>query len=361
MADEPTAGQTEPTPAAAAPPKGDAKAALRSLFRQREVMTVGIIVIAAVAFHCLTLSSNPETWPSKFANVANLRAQVVPLALDAMVAVGMLLVIISGGFDLSVGSVLALAGIAAGITVNQTESIPLAFAAGLAAGVVAGCVNGLIVTRFGVNPLIATLGMMSVSRGIVVWVIEKGRVVTGFPDAFTSIGQREVVNLFGAEIETGVFGYKAALVALVVVVVGDILLRNSRWLRQIYYVGGNETAARLSGINVEVVRGFTYVACATLAGLSGVLSTAKYGAATAEAGLGLELQAIAACVIGGASLAGGQGTAFGALLGCVLMNVINTGLVCCNVKPAWQQVALGVVLVVAVTFDMWIVRRRRAR
>jgi ribose transport system permease protein len=366
--------QSERPPA----PKGAETAALESepkaagwrrMLRQREVITIGLIVLASLIFHMLTLSSRPETWPSKYGNTSHLLTFIVPLSSEAIVTVGMLLVIIGGGFDLSVGSVLALSEIAcAGVLLHfydvETESIPpgaiaLAFGAGIGVGCVTGSINAFVITRFGVNPLIATLGTMSIARGLAKWVVATHGVLSGLPAQFTDIGQKAII--FDTDKKFQLSGYWIFIVAVVVIVVGDTVLRNSRWFRQIYYVGGNETAARLSGINVERVRGATYIICGALAGLAGVLSCAKYGTASGDSGMGLELQAIAGCVIGGASLAGGVGTALGAVLGCALMTVVYKGLVCCDVDPTLQYVARGVVLVSAVTLDMWVVRRRKHR
>ncbi len=348
----------------------------RRVLRQREVMTLGLIVLAAFVFHMLTLSSRPETWPSMFGNTSHLLTFIVPLSSDAIVTVGMLLVILGGGFDLSVGSVLALSEIAAAAILKHFydadagvlpgHAIPLAFAGGVGVGCATGTVNAFVVTRFGVNPLIATLGTMSVARGLAKWVVSKYGVLTQLPPQFTGIGQKAwEFGQKSAEQGGGpayqLSGYQIFFIAVAVIVVGDIVLRHSRWFRQIYYVGGNETAARLSGINVERVRGVTYILCGSLAGLAGVLSCAKYGAANGDSGMGLELQAIAGCVIGGASLAGGVGTALGAVLGCAMMIVVYKGLVCCDVDPTLQHVARGLVLVAAVTLDMWVVRRRKNR
>jgi len=331
---------------------GITKPILDLLARYREIITVAILVVGCLSFHLLTLSSNPDNWPSIFANPSNLRAMLVPIAMDVIVAVGMLIVLVCGGFDLSVGSVLALAGLATGKVINATGSIPAAVLAGLTVGLVVGSVNGVVVTRFGVNPLIATLGTMSVARGLVLADTQAHGNTRGFPDAFKELAWSPTFGLDAAKLILG---------ALVLAVVGDMLLRNSRWLRQVYYIGGNESAARLSGINVPVVRASAYMICGLLAALAGVYTASRYGEASGEAGMGLELKIIAACVIGGASLSGGQGTVLGAVLGCILMNVIANGLTGKGVEPAWQQVAMGTILIAAVTFDTALTRLRRTR
>ena len=328
-------------------------AALKTVLRQREIITVAIIIVTAFVFHLLTMSSEPGRWPSVFVQTSNLKSMLAPLAMTAIVAVGMLLVLICGGFDLSVGAVVALAGLVAGLTVKATGgNLFLTFAAGISVGVIVGLINGIVVTKFSVNPLIATLGMMSVARGLALAYVQKYGVVSGFPRNFLD---------FAWETHIWIKGGAIVLIAIAIAALGDVLLRNSRWLRQLYYIGGNQDAARLSGINVNLVRASTYVVCGALAALVGVFYAARYSEASAEAGVGMELQVIAACVIGGASLAGGQGTALGAVLGCTLMSIISNGLQTWGVKPAWQQVALGVVLIVAVTIDMFIARRRSAR
>lgn len=345
--------ESKEKPGAGESPRSPWGSMLQTVLKQRELITVAIIIVVAFTFHLLTMSSEEGKWPSVFVQTTNLKSMLAPLALNVVVAVGMLLVLVCGGFDLSVGSVVALAGLVAGLTVKATGgNMLLTFGAGIGVGVVVGIINGIVVTQFGVNPLIATLGMMSAARGLALAYVQKYGVVTGFPENFTDFSWDTVFWIKGGFI---------ILTAVLIAVAGDILLRNSRWLRQIYYIGGNEDAARLSGINVRFVRASTYVVCGALAALVGVFYASRYSEASAEAGVGLELQVIAACVIGGASLAGGQGTVLGAVLGCALMAIISNGLQTWGVKPAWQDVALGVVLIFAVTIDMFIARRRSAR
>lgn len=345
--------ETAPTDEVPARPRGGVRGLLRSIIRQREIITVAIIIATAFLFHLLTMSSEPGKWPSVFIQTSNLKSMVAPLAMTVIVAIGMLLVLVGGGVDLSVGSVLALGGLVGGLTVKATGgNMLLTFAAGMGVGLVVGAINGIVVTKFNVNPLIATLGMMSAARGLALAYVEKYGTVSAFPRNFLEFAWKTHIWIKGDTI---------ILVAIAIAILGDVLLRNSRWLRQVYYVGGNPDAARLSGINVNLVRASTYVVCAMLAGLVGVFYAARYSEASAETGVGMELQVIAACVIGGASLAGGQGTVLGAVLGCTLMAIISNGLQTWGATPAWQEVALGVVLILAVTADMFIAKRRSAR
>ncbi len=225
-------------------------AALKTVLRQREIITVAIIIVTAFVFHLLTMSSEPGRWPSVFVQTSNLKSMLAPLAMTAIVAVGMLLVLICGGFDLSVGAVVALAGLVAGLTVKATGgNLFLTFAAGISVGVIVGLINGIVVTKFSVNPLIATLGMMSVARGLALAYVQKYGVVSGFPRNFLD---------FAWETHIWIKGGAIVLIAIAIAALGDVLLRNSRWLRQLYYIGGNQDAARLSGINVNLVRASTH-------------------------------------------------------------------------------------------------------
>ena len=223
---------------------------------------------------------------------------------------------------------------------------------GLLTGALCGLVNGLLIARIGVSPLIATLGMMMAARGLVmVHVHEYGAARSSdLPAGFLALGQ---AKLFGVQ------GFWIVVLTFAVVLIADVLLRNLRWLRQVYYLGGNERAAALSGINVARVRTVTYVLCGLAAALAGVFNSARFGTATYEAGMGLELQVIAECVIGGASLVGGQGTVLGAFLGVVLVNCIKTGLTQIGVAPDWQYVVVGAALVFFVSLDIMVAKRQR--
>jgi len=195
---------------------------------------------------------------------------------------------------------------------------------------------------------------MMAARGIVtVHVHAYGAASSNdLPASFLALGQAP---------HAGMQGFWVVVVMFATVLIGDVLLRKLRWLRQVYYIGGNERAAALSGINVPRVRTVTYMICGTAAALAGVLNSAHYGTATYEAGMGLELQVIAECVIGGASLVGGQGTIFGAFLGVLLVNCIKTGLTQIGVPPDWQYVIVGGGLIFFVTVDIVLARRRRGQ
>jgi ribose transport system permease protein len=326
---------------------------LANVARWRELVTLLIVVAVIVLFHAKTLPSQPgDPSPSVFLSSSNLKSMLVGITTEAILVVGMAIVIVGGGFDISVGSVLALSGLVSVQCLKLGVPLPLAVLAGLACGAVCGLVNGLLVARLGMSPLIATLGMMMAARGLVTVHVQRYGATssTDLPASFLALGQGKV---------WGTQGFWIILIAILAVIIGDVLLRNLRWLRQAYYIGGNERAAALSGINVPRVRMVTFIICGVTAALAGVLNSARFGTATYEAGQGVELFVIAECVIGGASLVGGQGTVLGAFLGVVLVNCVKNGLSQLGVPPDWQYVVVGAALIVFVTVDLLLARRRR--
>ncbi len=303
----------------------------RRVIQQREITIALIIVVIMIA---LTLTEE------NFLTKANMLALVLGLSFNTIVAVGMTVLMVSGGFDLSVGSTLALAGAVAGYAMIFWEvSVPVAILLALAASVLVGLMNGLLVAKVRVNPLIATLGMMSVVRGIVL-LLTSGFGIPNLPDSFTQMAQGKASG-----IQYPIF------IMLFCVIVGDILLRRSRYFRQSYFVGGNEKSARLSGIRVGRVQIVNYIIAAVMAGFAGLLLAGRFGSASVSAGVGVELQVISAVVIGGASLAGGEGTVIGSLLGVLLMNLILNGLNLRGVDAYYQTIIIGAVLIIAVAAD----------
>lgn len=302
----------------------------RRLLGMREVV---ILLITAAVSVALTLTT------ASFLSPGNLNGLFIGLVTDAIIAIAMTMVLITGGFDLSVGSVLALSGmIVAKLLHDGTGLVPAILVTLVAAGGV-GLANGLIIAKIGVNPLITTLGMMGIASGLTL-VLSGGYPVSNLPKSFLYLGQGTV---FGAPV--------AVVVCLALVLAGDFLLRRSRGMRLIYYVGGNERAALLSGIPVDRVRIWVYVFCGIMAAVAGILATARLGSAFPLAGKGAELRVISACVIGGCSLKGGEGTVLGALLGVLLMAIISNGLVLLNVSINWQSIVSGAILIAAVMID----------
>lgn len=282
-----------------------------------------------------------------FLTKANIEAILLGLSVEGTIAVGMVILLISGGLDLSVGSTLAFAGVVTGLALTSLGLPALvAIIIGLRSALAVGLVNGLLVAKLKINPFITTLGMMITIRGLLL-VFAEGRAVLNLPESFTIIGQG---RLFGIQYPI--------YVMLVVVIIGDLLMRNSRFFRQSYYIGGNERAARLSGINVDLVKIFNYCLVAVLAGLAGQMITARLGAASLTVGTGVELRVITATIIGGASLSGGEGSVFGAFLGALFMAVLANALNLLGVDVYWQNFVTGLILIIAVVVDVVNERRK---
>ncbi|MFK7871421.1 MAG: ABC transporter permease [Roseobacter sp.] len=306
-----------------------------------DIRELTLIVLIAVI---IIVMSNVNPF---FFSFSNFRAVAVGMAPTAIIVIGMAILLASGGFDLSVGSVMALSSTVVAMLLLTGMPIPLAVVLGLALGGVLGVVNGVLVTGLGINPLIATLGTMSIARGIAL-VLTEGFSVSNLPASFSWIGSADI----------GGFPVIVVL-TLLLVVVFDLAVRHTRFFRQVYFIGANETAAMLSGIHVTRVRIILYALTGVLAALAGVLLASRLMSGTPTAGNGIELQVLAAAVIGGASLRGGEGTILGAFLGVVFVALINNSMTMQAVSIYWQMIVIGGVLVLAVALDM-LIRRKRA-
>lgn len=292
---------------------------------------------------CLTLwVATPH-----FLTVSNLLNVLEQTAINAIVAVGMTFVIISGGIDLSVGSVLALSGIALGSALQAGAAVPVAIALALAVGLGCGLVNGVLVTFGRLPPFIATLGMMSVARGAALMLAE-GRPISGFDDGFRMLATGRVLMMPAPVIIAGL-----------IYAVAHFVLGHTVFGRATYAIGGNEEAARLSGVHVRYHKTAIYGVAGLMSAAAAVILTARLNSAQPTAGTMYELDAIAATVIGGTSLLGGEGTIMGALIGALIMGVLRNGLNLLNVSSFFQQVVIGVVIIGAVLVDMSLKRHRR--
>jgi ribose transport system permease protein len=305
---------------------------------QREFMIVYVIALSAIGMAYAV----PE-----FLSGQNLSSILLSLADQSIIAVGMTMLLVSGGFDLSVGSTMALAGTTTAIWLTLGMPVPLAVACGLGVGLLVGLINGYIVAEIGLNPFITTLGMMSLARGLLM-VVSNGKNISGLPASFTRLGQG---TLLGVQYPI--------IVSVLLVVVGDFVLRRSRFFRQCYYIGGNEKAAILSGIDVKRMKVFTYALTGLLAALAGIIVTARLGSASTSAGKGLELRVISAVIIGGASLKGGVGTIVGSFLGALLMSLIVSSINLLGIELNWIDFVLGATLLLAVMSDALSARRHR--
>jgi ribose transport system permease protein len=286
----------------------------------------------------------------KFLTVNNAWNVMRQISVNICIAVGMTLVVLTAGIDLSVGSVLALCGaITAGLLKSGIEmpgqdlfigfTLLGAIVAGIFSGAVIGAFNGFTITRFKVPPFVATLAMLTMARGFtLLWT--KGFPISVLGDDFAWIG-------------TGwLLGIPVPVWISALVVLAAVLVTNKTPLgRYIYAIGGNENAARLSGISISKVKIIVYSLAGALAAVGGVIVTSRLDSAQPNAGISYELDAIAAVVIGGTSLSGGRGSIWGTVLGAIIIGVLNNGLVLLNVSPFWQQVVKGMVILLAVIID----------
>ena len=304
--------------------------AFRRVTGQREFMIGAIVLCVVVAMSF----ASPY-----FLSTGNILALLLGLSIEAIIAVAMTNLMVSGGFDMSVGSIVAFTGAASATLLAAGMPIFVAVAAGLVLGAAIGLFNGLIIAKIGINPFVTTLSSLSLFRGLTL-ILTKGRNISGLPDGFKAIGQTTVLG-----VQTPI------LIAAFLIIVGDILLRRFRFFRQSYYIGGNERAARLSGIAVDRMKTLAYVLTGLFAGLAGIVMTSRLGAASMTAGTGLELRVITAVIIGGASLQGGEGTVLGAFLGSLLMALITNALTLLGVDVYWQTFVIGGTLLAAVLID----------
>jgi ribose/xylose/arabinose/galactoside ABC-type transport system permease subunit len=294
---------------------------------------IALIVLCVIA----TLLSD------RFISPININNILVQGAVMTVIAVGMTFVIIGGGFDLSVGSVAAISGIAAAWVMLETNVI-LGLFAGVGLGAFIGLINGLIVTKLDVNPFIATLGTMVLVRGLT-FVVTDGQPVMGdegLPEIFINFA---VTRFLGIPF--------LVWLPIVIVVVFTWLLHYTAYGIRVFATGGNTEAAYLAGINVSKIRTSTYVWCGTLAGVGGVMLASRLQSGQPTAGGFYELTAIAAVVLGGASLYGGEGKLYKSVIGVFIMIVLANALNLANVPSHWQQVAVGVVIVAAAAADRW--------
>ncbi|MGA0617100.1 ABC transporter permease [Paracoccus sp. KR1-242] len=312
---------------------------LARLLKMRET---GLIAIILVLFVAMSFAS------PYFLTWVNIRAMVMAFAVEGIVVVGMTVLLISGGIDLSVGSVTALAMVIAGLLFLNGVDPWLASAIAIAACTGIGALMGFFVTRIGLHHFIVSLAVMVIARGLC--LLGTGGRPLGLytlPESFKFIGQGSIGPI-----------PVVILIFVVVVVVFDFLLRRSTPFRRVFYTGSNEKAAAYSGIRTKKVIFLTTTLCSALSGVAGVIYMARFGSAQPTFGTGMELNVIAAAVIGGASLKGGSGTILGAILGAVLLSVVSSSLALLNVSVYWQDIIRGSILLAAVTVDHYLNKKR---
>ena len=282
-----------------------------------------------------------------FLTISNLLNITQQTTINAIIAVGMTFVILSGGIDLSVGSIVALAGVVLGSALQAGQPIPIAIALSLVTGGVCGALNGLLITRGGLPPFIATLGMMSIARGLALMYTD-GRPISGYDASFRSLATGSLLM-----IPTPV------ILMVVIYLAAHFVLMRTTFGRYVYAIGGNEEATRLSGVRVVFHKTMVYVLSGVTSAIAAVTLTARLNSAQPIAGMMYELDAIAATVIGGTSLLGGSGTVAGTLVGALIMGVLRNGLNLLGISSFLQQVVIGTVIIAAVLIDSLLTRRKK--
>lgn len=274
-----------------------------------------------------------------FFTVNNIFSIALQTSIIAFIGIGVTFVIITAGIDLGIGSVLALSGVICGMTLRAGMSPVLAVIFGLLAGIACGLFNGVIITKAGLPPFIATLGMMGIARGFVLY-ITGASPVTGIPESFEIVGG----NLFW-KISTPV------VLMFAIAIIAGFILKKTKLGRYTYATGSNEEAARLSGLNVTSVKFFAYAVSGAMAGVAGIVLTSRLVTAQPTAGNAYELHAIASAVIGGTSLMGGVGTITGTMIGAFIIGILRNGLNMLGVSDFIQQMIIGFVIIGAVFID----------
>jgi ribose transport system permease protein len=293
----------------------------------------GAIVSVVLVSTVLSLAS------PQFLTVDNLSLVARSFSFIAIAAIGQLIVILTRGIDISSGSVIGLAGIVTALMSSAGIPSPLALMGGIAAAVAVGLFNGSLIAGLGLVSFMVTLGMLNVIRGADV-ALTRGYPVTGIDPIIKQLGQGYFLGI-----------PMPVIIMLVLAGIMAWVMTRTVFGRQIYAIGGNEEAARLSGVKVKTVTALAYVLSGLFAGIAGILLTARLGVAEANIGSGYELDIIAAAVIGGASFAGGIGTVSGVIWGAALLGIVRNGMALLGVDSYWQQIVIGAVIVIAVVID----------
>lgn len=305
----------------------------------RELGLLGFIILLSV----LVQLRNPS-----FLSLENINDLIKNTAILSILTVGMMLVIVTRGIDLSIGATLALSGMLTALTVSANPNLhPLAaIMLGTLIGIVCGLILGFLVSKGGVLPIIATLGMMNVYRGLT-YIVSRGKWVSAnqMPASFKAIAT------------SSVFGINALIfIAIIIYIIAYYFLNHTRTGRQVYAVGSNPESAKISGINTDKILWLVYTVMGGLAGLAGVLWVSKFASAQGDTAAGYELSVIAACVLGGVNIAGGSGKISGIILGSVLLGILNNALPLINVSPFWQMAIQGLIILFAVIVNVLVKR-----
>ncbi len=317
----------------------------RSKARQyfKRIQSIEILgIIIALLVECIVLAFLSPYFFT-FRNIINVLRSI---SINAIVTVGMTMVIISGGLDLSVGSVIGLGGIITAFFLTELGfTLPVALVAGIASGAIIGYVISLFVTKLNINSFIVTLGFLSVARGII-YLFSTGANISVENKIIIYMGQGTIGNI-----------PVSVIIMSLIIILGSIFLKYTVTGRYIYAIGGNERAARLSGIRVEKIRTLVFVLTSSLAAFAGILTIGRLGPAEVIAGTGAEIDIIAAVIIGGTSLSGGKGSVVGSLIGAAIIGILRNGFVILGLPIAAQTIGIGAVLILSVTIDSFRTKR----
>jgi ribose/xylose/arabinose/galactoside ABC-type transport system permease subunit len=315
---------------------------LLNILRRKEIV---VIIITIILLLILSIGAS-----STFLTQVTFESLQASIAPNAIVAVGMVILLISGVFDLSVGSVMGLSGAMTALMLTQGAPAMVGILVGLGIGLAFGLFNGFLVAYGKVNPLIVTIGTLFIGRGLVNAVM-RGELRYGIKvnnASFLVLGQGKSLGM-----------YNMFWIMLVVVVLAQFITLKTDQGRKLYFIGSNNEAARLVGIKVKRTRLFTFMLSGFLAALAGVLATSRFGISSLYLGLNLELKVIIGCLLGGASIAGGQGLVAGSFLGVVFLALVVTVFNILEVNPYWQNIIVGAILVFIVSLDAYLVTKRK--
>ncbi|MGL5260469.1 MAG: ABC transporter permease [Lachnospiraceae bacterium] len=296
-----------------------------------------VVLITIGIMTCIFTLLNPIYFTGR--NFLSIMQQAT---INGILAIGMTYAIITGGIDLSIGCTFAIVIVTVGKMTVAGVSPIVAILLGILLGAIMGCINGLLITKMRLQAFIATLGTMSVYRGIA-YVVTGGWPVLNIPDNFRCLLNTRITVLGGVNVYTFVF--------LIVAIIAGIILAKTKLGNYIYAVGGNEEAAKLSGVNVDRIKIKAYAITGMCAAMAGMIQLASLGTGEPTAGSGYELDAIAAAAIGGTRMAGGKGTILGTVFGAILLAALKVGLIVLNVDTFWQYIVTGIIIIIAAYFE----------
>ena len=319
---------------------------IRQILSIQEIGVIFILIVMAFFFQIVT--------DNKFLTADNIFSMMRAFSWIAVTGFGELLVIIIAGIDLSAGSIMGLVGIITGMAiVNAGQPVWIGILIGVVSGMLIGLINGLLVAKGRLPAFIATLGMMSIGRGLC-YGFTNGQPIQNFTKEFTFLGRADIPI---PGLERGV--PLPVIFMIITAIIMGIFLSRTLWGYRIYALGGNEQATALSGVNVNRIKLLVFTLAGILAGLGGIMMTARLGVADPNGAMGYELDVIAAVFIGGASTSGGSGSILGVLIGAAIMQILRTGLVIVGFPAYWQSAAIGLVIIFALLLDQ--LRKQRQR